>query len=146
VPAQHLVVNDLDRTIQVGNSKLRHQQAAALLDNAATGLFPEHYPITVPFDSPAVIHVRSSANDATDRLVMTGTDSADCYLLDLSNVAAADTSGLRVAPVAPALKPSRRRKSRPARASSRKAARHLHRPRECRDQQPRRRRRAGAAR
>ena len=54
-----------------------------MLDNAANdGLFPEHYLVTVPFDSPALVDIRSSAaNDASDRLVLTGTDSADRYLL-----------------------------------------------------------------
>src|SRR6185369_10337733 len=68
-----IVVNDLDRTIQVGSSKVSvvNWKGTARLDNAANdGLFPEHYLITVPFDSTAIVHIRSSAaNDASDRIV-----------------------------------------------------------------------------
>ena len=79
-----IVVNDLDRSIQVGDTRIAviNWRGTARLDNAANdGLFPEHYLVTVPFDSPALVHIRSSANDAFDRLVLTGTDSADRYLL-----------------------------------------------------------------
>jgi hypothetical protein len=54
----------------------------ATLDNAANdGLFPEHTLVTVPFDSRAIIDIRSAANDSSDRLVVTGSDASDRYLL-----------------------------------------------------------------
>ena len=64
-----LVVNDLNSQIRVGNGTLSviNWRGHAILDNAANdGLWPEYYLVTVPFDNPAIVDVRDSANDTND--------------------------------------------------------------------------------
>src|SRR5437879_1898440 len=79
-----LVVNDLDRSITVGNTRLSviNWRGYAVLDNGgATGSDPEHYLVTVPACSHAVVEIADRAG-ANHRLMITATDQADTFVLD----------------------------------------------------------------
>ncbi|MBK8118783.1 MAG: hypothetical protein IPK39_05835 [Sulfuritalea sp.] len=88
-----IVVSDLDRSIRVGDTKVTvlNWRGTAILDNAANdGPNPEHYLVTVPTESAGVVHIRSTGADSSDRLVVTGSDFADRFLLATANGATAN--------------------------------------------------------
>jgi hypothetical protein len=84
-----MVVNDLDRSIRVGGTTLSviNWRGRAILDNAANdSAYAEHYLVTIPAGSTAVVDIRSTGTDGSDRLVVTGSDAADRFMLRTASV------------------------------------------------------------
>ena len=75
-----LVVNDRDGVVRVGNQYVSviNWRGEATLDNAGnSGLYPEHYLVSVPYGNAGIVHIVDSSADTNDRLVITTTDQAD---------------------------------------------------------------------
>jgi hypothetical protein len=107
-----LVVNDLDRSIRVGNTTLSviDWRGRAILDNAANdSAYPEHYLSRSRPSSRAVVDIRSTGTDGSDRLVVTGSDAADRFLLTATGPSSNATATIQLArEIRPARPPVRR--------------------------------------